>query len=91
MNKIFDKKPSYFKLIYEIRIEEATIVNNYNKRQAGLLGHEIRKNTKVLNLVNIMEQYEEEINDMPSVTSLDKNLIAFKWFECLSKIRFSNL
>ena len=88
MDKLFDKKPSYFKLIYELRIEEATIVNNYNKRQAGLLGQEIRKNTKVLNLLNNMKQYEEEINDMPSVTSFDKNLIAFKWFECLSKLRF---
>ena len=88
MNKLFDKKPSYFKLIYELRIEEATIVNNYNKRQAGLLGQEIRKNTKVLNLLNNMKQYEEEINDMPSVSSFDKNLIAFKWFECLSKLRF---
>ena len=38
-----------------------------------------------------MEKYEEEINDMPSVTSFDKNWIAFKRFECLSKIRFSNL
>ena len=91
MNKLFDKNPNYFKSIYELQIEEATIVNNYNKRQAGLLGHEIRKNTKVLNLINIIEKYEEEINDMPSVTSFDKNLIAFKWFECLSKIRFSNL
>jgi len=86
MNKLFDKKPNFFKLIYEIRVEEATIVNNYNKRQAGLLGHEIMKNTKVLDLVNIMKQYEEEINDMPSITSFDKNLIAFKWFECLSKL-----
>lgn len=86
MNKLFDKKPNFFKLIYEIRVEEATIVNNYNKRQAGLLGHEIMKNTKVLDLVNIMNQYEEKINDMPSITSFDKNLIAFKWFECLSKL-----
>ena len=46
MDKLFDKKPSYFKLIYEIRIEKAIIVNNYNKRQAGLLGHEIKKNTR---------------------------------------------
>ena len=86
MNKLFDKKPNFFKLIYEIRVEEATIVNNYNKRQAGLLGHEIMKNTKVLDLVDTMKQHEEEINGMPSITSFDKNLIAFKWFECLSKL-----
>ena len=32
----------------------------------------------------------EEINDMPSVSNFDKNLVAWKLFDCLSKFRYLN-
>ena len=36
----------FFKLLYELRIEEQNIVTTYEKRKAGLLGNEIRRNLR---------------------------------------------
>ena len=43
----FQKKPTYFKLLYELRLEEADIINDYKKRNAGLLGSNNRRNLKM--------------------------------------------
>ena len=47
---MFHNKNTIYKLLYELRLEEADIVNKFNKRSSGLLGHEIRRNTKIQNL-----------------------------------------
>ena len=52
LNKIFKVKPTFFKLLYELRIEEQDIVTTYEKRKAGLLGHEIRRNLNIINKKN---------------------------------------
>ena len=43
IKKWFMKKPTFFKLLYELQIEENIIVTTYKKRLAGLMGHEFRK------------------------------------------------
>ena len=90
INKLFDGGPSFFKLVYELRVEESSIITNYNKRIAGLIGHELRRNIKVEEQLRSLESTIEEINDMPSVSNFEKNLVAWKWFDCLSKFRYLN-
>lgn len=91
INKWFEKKSSFFKLIYELRIEDSTIVINYNKREAGLLGHKYRRNTKYIKLEDMIENFSEEIKEMPDSNNEEKKLIALKWFDFLKKIQPSSL
>ena len=37
LNRMFSAKPSFFKLLYELRMEEKDIINTYKKRKMGLL------------------------------------------------------
>ena len=66
------KKQPFFKLIYELRIEESTIVTNYNKREAGLLGREYRRNMKFIKLDDMIENFIEEIKEMPDSINEEK-------------------
>ena len=88
---MFDKKPTYFKLIYELRIEEANIINIYNKRYSSLLGHEYRRRMKIEEIIHILNDNINVISGMPNRTRAEKKLIALQWFECLQRVRFSNL
>ena len=47
INGIFKVKPTFFKLVFELRLEENDIVNTYSKRKAGLLGKESHRTIKV--------------------------------------------
>jgi SHS2 domain-containing protein len=46
LNGLFKVKPIFFKLVYELRLEESNIVNAFNKRNAGLIGYEIKRKAK---------------------------------------------
>ena len=48
-------KPKFFKLLYELRIEEHDIINTFEKRKAGLLGHELRRNIHVEEKIRIIQ------------------------------------
>ena len=37
------ENPTFFKLIYQLQLEENIIVTTYSKRLAGLMGHEYRR------------------------------------------------
>ena len=87
LNNLFNKKPTFFKLVYENRIEEAFIMNSYNQRYAGLLGHEVRRKTRTEYFIDSINQYIEEIEEMSSNPRDEKNLICNKWFECLQSLR----
>ena len=39
--------PTYFKLIYELLLKEASIINEYKKKQSGLIGSGNRRTTKI--------------------------------------------
>ena len=45
---MFKVKPTFFKLLYELRIEEQDTVTTYEKRKAGLIGCEIRRNLNII-------------------------------------------
>ena len=72
LNKLFRVKPKFFKLLYELRIEEHDIVNTYEKRKAGLLGHEIKRNTLVEKKNVLFNKIVESIDNFPSNTVNDK-------------------
>ena len=91
LNRLFDKKPTFYKLIYELRTEEADIVNKYKKRYAGLLGHEYRRSLKIESIINLINENIELINSMPNRTRNEKKIIGEKWFEFLKRIRLSNI
>ena len=86
LNKLFDKKPTYFKLIYELRIKEANIINIYNKRYSGFLDHEYRRKMKIEEIIHILNDNNNVISGMPNRTRAEKKLIALQWFECLQRI-----
>ena len=88
---MFDKKPTYFKLIYELRIKEANIINIYNKRYSGFLDHEYRRKMKIEEIIHILNDNNNVISGIPNRTRTEKKLIALQWFEFLQRIRFSNL
>ena len=78
LNKLFDKKPTHFKLIYELRIEEANIINIYNKRYSGLLGHKYRRKMKIEKIIPILNDNNNVISGMPNRTRAEKKLIALQ-------------
>jgi hypothetical protein len=47
-------------------------VNIYEKRKAGLLGHEIRRNTHVVKKIELFNNIVESIDKLPSNTVNDK-------------------
>ena len=47
LKKLFKVKPTFIKLLYELRLEENDISNIYEKRKSGLIGHEERRNTHI--------------------------------------------
>ena len=74
-NNLFQKKPTYFKLIYELLLEEASIINEYKKRQTGLIGS---GNWRTAILINYMENITakiEEIQNMYSNNDNDKKIL----------------
>lgn len=62
-NKLFDKKPTFFTLVYELIIE-GMIITNYNKRDAGLSVKEFRKTSKIEDIIDILNNYNEVIDVM---------------------------
>ena len=72
INNFFNKKPTYFKLVFELRKEEADIINIYNKRKSGLLGSNNRRTIKAEKFIDSMEDKINEISLMPNNTIRDK-------------------
>ena len=86
LNGLFKVKPIFFKLVYELRLEKSNIVNTFNKRNCGLLGAEIRRNLKIVNLINIMNSKSEEIERMPKNTQSEKKLVEDAWFNYIKEL-----
>ena len=72
INKWFLKKPTFFRLLYELQIEENIIVTTYMKRLAGLLGHEYRRKLYLEERLTGLSKSIETINNMPDSTSIEK-------------------
>ena len=72
LNNLFQKKPTFFKLLYEIRLEESSIINEFIKRQAGLLGSGNRKSMMLIKFKANIEKRIEDIEAMPNNNEADK-------------------
>ena len=77
-------KPTFFKLLYELRLEENDISNIYEKRKSGLIGHEVRGNTHIIKKIENLNSLEENIRKMPSKTEEEKAKITAEWFNVIN-------
>ena len=84
LKKLFKVKPTFFKLLYELRLEENDISNTYEKRKSGLIGHEVRRNTHIIKKIENLNSLEENIRKMPSKTEEDKAKISAEWFNIIN-------
>jgi hypothetical protein len=64
LNNIFNKNPSFYKFLYELRIEEKDILT-YEKRKSGLLGNENKRRTKIENKTNLIYDKCIDIEKLP--------------------------
>ena len=85
---MFKVKPTFFKLLYELRIEEQDIVTTYEKRKAGLLGHEIRRNLNIIKKKELFDQIVDRTENLPSLIPEDKYKITEEWFKGLNLFGF---
>ena len=69
---MFNKKPSFFKLLYKLRIEERDISLTYQKRNSRLLGLEHRRRMKTENKINFLHDKAKDIEILPENTSIEK-------------------
>ena len=54
---MFNSKPYFFRLLYELRIEEKDIINTFKKRKMGLLRYEIKRTTVIEKKLNLLHDY----------------------------------
>ena len=69
INNFFNNKPTYFKLVFELRNEEADIINTYNKRKSGLLWSNNRRTIKAEKFISNMKDKIDEIMAMSTNTT----------------------
>ena len=86
INNFFQKKPTYFKQLYELRLEEDDIINNYKKRNAGLLGSNNRRTTKLVNFLNSVQDKIKEINSLPNNNNNDRRKIELAWYDFVKSL-----
>ena len=77
----FKKSQPTLNLLYELRLEEADIINNYKKSMAGLLGSNNRRTLKMENFLNSIQNKIEEINNFPKNNNNDRRKIELAWYD----------
>ncbi len=82
LNNLFQKKPTFLKLLYELRIEESSIIKDFKKRQAGLLCSGNRR-TKFMD--NIQKR-NKDIEAMPNNNMTDKKNIEQAWYDYVKSL-----
>ena len=80
---MFNKKPSFFKLLYKLRIEERDISLTYEKRNSGLHGLELRRRMKIENKINFLHNKAKDIEILPENTSIEKSVKTKTLFYCI--------
>ena len=73
-------------MLYELRLEEADIINNYKKRNARLLGSNNRRTLKMENFLNSIQNKIEEINNLPNNNNNDRRKIELAWYDFIKSI-----
>lgn len=86
LNKLFQSKPSFFKLLHELRYEEQDIVNTYYKRINGLIGSNNRRNFQTFNKLEILKDDIKSLNELPEDNSDNKKKKGYAWIDALKKL-----
>ena len=86
LSKLFNKKPSFFKLLYELRIEEKEISLTYERRRSRLLERENRRTTRTEAKINFLYQKSIEIDNLPENNLWDKLIKVKAWFDCIKSL-----
>ena len=86
INNQFQKKPTYFKLIYELRLEEANIIINYKKRNAGLLGSNNRRSNKMEIFLKTLQEKVGGVNNLSNNNISDKKKIELEWYNFVKSL-----
>ena len=86
LNRLFSVKPTFYKLLYELRLEEHQISVTYNKRKNGLLGLEFRRRLKTEKKLFILSNDIKLIEEMPDATHVDIKNKAIAWLDSLKKL-----
>ena len=73
LNRIFNSKPSFFRLLYELRNEKKDIKNTFKKRKIGLFENEIRRTNVIEKKLNLHESILN-INKLPENNIKKKKL-----------------
>lgn len=83
---MFNKKPSFFKPLYELRIEDRDITFTYEKSNFGLLGLEYRRRMKAENKINFLHDKVKDIEILPENSSIEKSVKTKAWFYCIKSL-----
>ena len=75
LKRMFNSIPSFFRLLYELRIEEKDIINTFRKRKMGFLGHEIRRTTVIEKKLNLLHESILNINKSPENYFNEKKML----------------
>ena len=86
LNNLFQKKPTFFKLLYELRLEESSIINEFKKRQAGLQGSGNRRTIMLIKFMANIEKRIEDIEAMPNNNEADKKNIEQAWYDYVKSL-----
>ena len=85
------KKPTFFKLIYQLQLEENIIVTTYSKRLAGLMGHEYRRKRILEEKLKKLSDDINLVEEMPASTRQQKKIKAIEWLKILKKLGYGLL
>lgn len=88
LNGYFNKKPSFFKLLFILREEENFILKEEEKLLTGLWSQKFKKSRGRTDEIDVFVcYYRDKINEMKTQNAT-KNKIIQVWFKCLNKISF---
>ena len=87
LKKLFVKKPTFYKLIYEIQFEESKSFSDYQWKIGGIWGKKRRISEGIDEINTVVEYYKNMESELKNIGS-SKNNIVENWFNCL--IRLNN-
>ena len=65
---------------------EDDLINNYKKRNAGLLGSNNRRTTKLVNFLNSVQDKIKGINSLPNNNNNDRRKIELAWYDFVKSL-----
>lgn len=91
LNKLFDRKPNFYKLLYELKLEEHNVLMTYKKRISGLLGTNKRRTLKTEKKLLIIQEKLDELKEMPETNIEEVLQKSDAWWDCLKKVGYGLL